>query len=79
VTCYKDLGRVRKFLCSTGLARDEDNDFYWIETLENYLHIGPKSREGTFAQGGGVDAVSSVSGFNACTVASACTHLDCDW
>jgi hypothetical protein len=28
---------------SRGLARDEDSNFYWIETLENYLHTGPKS------------------------------------
>ena len=28
---------------SRGLARDEDRSFYWIETLENYLHTGPKS------------------------------------
>jgi hypothetical protein len=37
---------------SRGLARDEDSNFYWIETLENYLHTDPKSGEGTFAQGG---------------------------
>jgi hypothetical protein len=38
---------------SRGLARDEDSNFYWIETLENYLHTDPKSGEGRFAQGGG--------------------------
>jgi hypothetical protein len=38
---------------SRGLARDEDRKFYWIETLENYLHTDPKSGEGRFAQGGG--------------------------
>jgi hypothetical protein len=27
---------------SRGLARDEDSDFYWIETLENYLHTALK-------------------------------------
>jgi hypothetical protein len=38
---------------SRGLARDENSNFYWIETLENYLHTGPKSGEGRFAQGVG--------------------------
>jgi hypothetical protein len=37
---------------SRGLARDEDSNFYWIGTLEIYLYTGPKSGEGTFAQGG---------------------------
>ena len=39
---------------SRGLARDEDSNFYWIGTLEIYLYTGPKSGEGTFAQGGGI-------------------------
>jgi hypothetical protein len=40
--------------CSRGLAMDEDRNFYWIKTLENYLHTDPKSGEGRFAQGGWV-------------------------
>jgi hypothetical protein len=38
---------------SRALARNENRNFYWIETLENYLHTDPKSGEGRFAQGGG--------------------------
>jgi hypothetical protein len=51
-----DFGTVSpttKVEASRALARDENRNFYWIETLENYLHTDPKSGEGRFAQGGG--------------------------
>jgi hypothetical protein len=38
---------------SRGLARDKNNSFYWMKTLEKYLYTGPNSGEVGCDQGGG--------------------------